>query len=317
MSKVKTEKSVEESIVPHDFKDRLIIHVYEGINCNPNGDPDDGNHPRYNYETQKAQMSHYSIKRFMRDYLGDDAFYSYDEYDVRKYISGKAVNGALGRLIQANGGEKIDSKDKEAISVFLSKFIDNRVFGYVVDGNKTDGALQVCGALINSLNKCEVKTNGLTCIFPTDTDKGQGTIGKFHTIPFTVFAAPFDYNGKKGKKNGVRVDDIEQFIKLQYIAVDSKKTTSKNFNSVCMIEIIKKQYSDGSFPNIKGIDKLVGIEKTSENDYIYSDDDFKYNFDNIYKLSELDFIENIIIHTDYYNEQLFKNTDKVKIKLIR
>ena len=46
-----------------------FLFVYEAIQCNPNGDPDQENKPRMDYDTKTNLVTDTRIKRFIRDYL--------------------------------------------------------------------------------------------------------------------------------------------------------------------------------------------------------------------------------------------------------
>lgn len=46
-----------------------FLFIYEAINCNPNGDPDQENKPRMDYDTQTNLVTDTRVKRYIRDYL--------------------------------------------------------------------------------------------------------------------------------------------------------------------------------------------------------------------------------------------------------
>jgi CRISPR-associated protein Csh2 len=46
-----------------------FLFIYEAIQCNPNGDPDQENKPRMDYDTNTNLVTDTRIKRFIRDYL--------------------------------------------------------------------------------------------------------------------------------------------------------------------------------------------------------------------------------------------------------
>lgn len=48
-----------------------FLFVYEAIQCNPNGDPDQENKPRMDYDTKTNLVTDTRVKRFIRDYLTD------------------------------------------------------------------------------------------------------------------------------------------------------------------------------------------------------------------------------------------------------
>ncbi len=54
-----------------------FLFLYEAIQCNPNGDPDQENKPRMDYDTDTNLVTDVRVKRYMRDYLkasGTDVF---------------------------------------------------------------------------------------------------------------------------------------------------------------------------------------------------------------------------------------------------
>ena len=46
-----------------------FLYLYEAINCNPNGDPDQENKPRMDYDTKTNLVTDVRVKRYIRDYL--------------------------------------------------------------------------------------------------------------------------------------------------------------------------------------------------------------------------------------------------------
>ncbi len=46
-----------------------FLFIYEAIQCNPNGDPDQENKPRMDYDTQTNLVTDTRVKRYIRDYL--------------------------------------------------------------------------------------------------------------------------------------------------------------------------------------------------------------------------------------------------------
>jgi CRISPR-associated protein Csh2 len=71
-----------------------ILYIYDARMCNPNGDPDDENKPRMDYNRDRNLVSDVRLKRYIRDYLMD---YKKDKESnpltvfVRK-IDGSTVN---------------------------------------------------------------------------------------------------------------------------------------------------------------------------------------------------------------------------------
>ena len=63
-----------------------FLFVYEAIQCNPNGDPDQENKPRMDYDTKTNLVTDTRLKRFIRDYLKanneDEVVFVEGEMDV-------------------------------------------------------------------------------------------------------------------------------------------------------------------------------------------------------------------------------------------
>lgn len=51
-----------------------FLFIYEAIKCNPNGDPDQENKPRMDYDTKTNLVTDVRVKRFLRDYLKNQGY---------------------------------------------------------------------------------------------------------------------------------------------------------------------------------------------------------------------------------------------------
>lgn len=89
-----------------------ILYLYDAKLTNPNGDPDEENRPRMDYERDINLVSDLRIKRYIRDYLLDKGY----ELFVSK-VDDKAVT-AEGRI------KELGSSDVDTI---LDKLIDVRL----------------------------------------------------------------------------------------------------------------------------------------------------------------------------------------------
>src|SRR5680860_457796 len=77
-----------------------FLFIYEAIQSNPNGDPDQENKPRMDYDTSTNLVTDTRVKRFIRDYLKDkenDIFV--DLVEDRKVNMEQRVEGIIKKLI--------------------------------------------------------------------------------------------------------------------------------------------------------------------------------------------------------------------------
>ncbi len=80
-----------------------FLFLYEASQCNPNGDPDQENKPRMDYDTDTNLVTDTRLKRYIRDYfkiIGRDIFVDMEE---EKKVSGESkLEAVLTRLFSEN-----------------------------------------------------------------------------------------------------------------------------------------------------------------------------------------------------------------------
>lgn len=91
-----------------------FLFLYEAIQCNPNGDPDQENKPRMDYDTDTNLVTDIRVKRYIRDYLkaiGRDIFV--DMEGDNKVSTDSKLKAVITRLLNdATELEKVFQGDK-------------------------------------------------------------------------------------------------------------------------------------------------------------------------------------------------------------
>ena len=111
----------------------MILYLYDAKLCNPNGDPDEENRPRMDYEREINLVSDLRLKRYIRDYLLQKGYELY----VQK------VDGA-----PVTSEERISSIDSKGdiVKAAQEAFIDIRLFGATItkknDNHSITGPVQ-------------------------------------------------------------------------------------------------------------------------------------------------------------------------------
>lgn len=117
----------------HDF-----LLLFEVTNGNPNGDPDAGNMPRIEPNTNRGLVSDVCLKRKVRNYIAEFAPETADGKGYGIFISQGAV---LNELIneaekpaseKANSSKNRDEWEREALEWLCSRYYDLRAFGAVL-----------------------------------------------------------------------------------------------------------------------------------------------------------------------------------------
>ena len=72
-----------------------FLFIYEAIQCNPNGDPDQENKPRMDYDTNTNLVTDTRVKRYIRDFLkqeGQEIFVTPKDDVLPKHVTDVILN---------------------------------------------------------------------------------------------------------------------------------------------------------------------------------------------------------------------------------
>lgn len=166
-------------------KNSEILFLYDAKMCNPNGDPDDENRPRFDPDRERCLVSDVRLKRYIRDYL--------EEKGRTIYVTkAEGVVQATDRIKQVLGKEDVSGADLPAL---LEKLIDVRLFGATMP---IKGAKKGEGEAVNltgpvqfawgySLNRVQmVDSVTISSQFATREQAGQGTFGKDYRVYYAL-----------------------------------------------------------------------------------------------------------------------------------
>ncbi|BCS82393.1 type I-B CRISPR-associated protein Cas7/Csh2 [Anaerocellum diazotrophicum] len=189
-----------------------ILFTYDAKLCNPNGDPDEENRPRMDWEKEINLVSDVRLKRYIRDYADDQGIPIY----VRK-IEGKSVKP---EEVIKSVGEDIDE---------LETFIDIRLFGATIPIKKETrtyiGPVQFNWGY--SLNKVELLEASITSHFASDEKKQQGAIGKDYRVKYSFIAFSGIVSARRAKETRLTEDDLKFLDRAMKEAIPLQATRSK------------------------------------------------------------------------------------------
>lgn len=152
-------------------KNGELLYLYDARLCNPNGDPDEENKPRMDYETGRNLVSDVRLKRYLRDYwlsLSEDGWkrLGYDPkpdvwvrqvedsqtgeqqvISAKDRISGLAEEFGVKNLVKLikdsskknKDGEEARKKLKGLKDKLLSRLVDVRLFGATMPVGQEEG----------------------------------------------------------------------------------------------------------------------------------------------------------------------------------
>lgn len=197
-------------------KNSELLYLYDARLCNPNGDPDEENKPRMDYETGRNLVSDVRLKRYLRDFwlhLDETAwqqlgFSNPQDVWVRKLegenspetVSAKQRIEALAKEFD-NKSAKEAAKDPKFREWLLERLVDVRLFGATMpigegEGERGGASLTLTGPVQftwgYSLNRAEIlPSSTITSQFAgrEREEKGEyGTMGKDWRIKYSLLA---------------------------------------------------------------------------------------------------------------------------------
>ena len=234
-----------------------ILFIYDAKLCNPNGDPDDENRPRMDYDARRNLVSDVRLKRYIRDYLQDEG----DEIFVAKVddVTVDATN-RLKKLFEhyEENSKKVEVdinklEDKQ-IEWMLEKLIDVRMFGATMpikakEGTRRGSSNTFTGPIqFNwgySLNKVDIVQSSTI----TSTFAGRGeeysTMGKDWRVYYSLIAFHGIISSKRAEKTKLSGDDVSSLDDALLKAIPLQATTRSKIGQAPRL-LLRVEYLDGA-----------------------------------------------------------------------
>lgn len=210
-----------------------LLFLYDAKLTNPNGDADDENRPRMDYETSRNLVSDVRLKRYLRDFLQDGGH----EMFVAN-VENKTVNATtrIENLFEKYEGKaNIKKLDSEQIEWMLDQLLDVRLFGATMPIKAQSGkgsSLTFTGPVqFNwgySLNPVTlVDSSTITSHFSSKEDNERGTIGKDYRLYYSLIAFHGIISGRRAAHTRLQESDIDLLDQAIVRAIPSQATRSK------------------------------------------------------------------------------------------
>lgn len=181
-----------------------FVLFFEVTNGNPNGDPDSGNMPRLDPETNQGLVSDVALKRKVRNYValaheGEAGFEIYMSEGATLNNQHKKAWAALLPDVKDDKTFKEGPKDKDksrALTAWMcANFWDIRTFGAVmstgVNAGQVRGPVQFSFARsVEPILPLEISITRMAATTEKDAeDKGGRTMGRKHIVPYGLYRA--------------------------------------------------------------------------------------------------------------------------------
>lgn len=237
---------------------RELLFLYTVKDANPNGDPLNANHPRFDAETSQILVSDVRIKRTIRD--------EWLREGLPVFVDGEAKT--LKNRIAELKEEFNVGTGKEA----LKKCIDTKVFGvtYALDKESFSWTGPVQFKWGRSLHKAKAEMIQGTAAFATSEKSEQRSFRNEYIVPFALLGVYGIANQYPSRETGATEEDIDKVAKGLWQGTTNLITRSKvGHVPRLLLEVI---YQDG-FSGIAGsLDEKLSLLGSDENNLTENDE---------------------------------------------
>ncbi len=203
-----------------------FVYLFDITNGNPNGDPDAGNLPRLDPETNRGLVTDVCLKRKIRNFvsLDKEGAAGYAIYMQEKAVLNDQHQKAWEALgIPPDEKEqykklpKDEAKARELTAWMCGNFFDVRTFGAVmttgVNAGQVRGPVQMAFATsIDPVVPLEISITRMAVTTEKEAEAQSGdnrTMGRKHIIPYGLYRAHGFISAKLAERTGFSNDDLE------------------------------------------------------------------------------------------------------------
>jgi CRISPR-associated protein Csd2 len=202
-----------------------ILIIFDVTNGNPNGDPDAGNMPRIDPNTNKGIITDVCLKRKIRNYV--EIFkQGQPSFDILVH-QGAVLNDKIAEAEDATKGQGKDaslskgSKEEEKARIgsgwLCNKYFDVRTFGAVLATGNWKGSAhgQIRGPAQFTFAQSYHPINPLEftitrCAVTKEEDRGkERSMGRKHVIPYALYSAKCFVSPAFAERTGFSGQDLE------------------------------------------------------------------------------------------------------------
>jgi CRISPR-associated protein Csd2 len=247
-----------------------FVYLFDVTNGNPNGDPDNGNMPRLESESQKGLVTDVCLKRKVRNFV--DATKASAE-GHRIYMRERSVlNTTHTEAYTAEGlkpeSKKLpkDPKKAEDVTKFMCRnFFDIRTFGAVmtteVNCGQVRGPVQIAfGQSIDPIVPQEISITRSSVTNERDADK-ERTMGRKHIVPYGLYRTHGFISANLAERTGFSDADLALFWEALKNMLDHDRSAARGEMNCRGLHVFRHQTPLGNAAAHKVFDTLTVAKK--------------------------------------------------------
>ncbi|WP_024888939.1 type I-C CRISPR-associated protein Cas7/Csd2 [Luteimonas huabeiensis] len=247
-----------------------FVYLFDVTNGNPNGDPDAGNLPRLDPETNRGLVTDVALKRKIRNYvaLEKESEPGYAIYMQEKSVLNnqhKQAYEAVGIQHEPKKLPKDEDKAREITAWMCANFFDVRTFGAVmttdVNAGQVRGPVQIAFATsIDPVLPLEVSITRMAVTHEKDIEK-ERTMGRKHILPYGLYRAHGFVSAKLAERTGFSDDDLQLLWRALTNLFEHDRSAARGEMAARKLIVFKHESAMGNAPAHLLFDKVV-VERT-------------------------------------------------------
>lgn len=255
-----------------------FVYLFDVINGNPNGDPDAGNLPRLDPETNQGLVTDVCLKRKIRNFVSlakegapGHAIYMQEKavLNEQHLLGRKAVGLSDESKEDLKKLPKDEAKAREITAWMCANFFDIRGFGAVmttgVNAGQVRGPVQIAFATsIDPVLPMEVSITRMAVTTTEEAEKQQGdnrTMGRKNIIPYGLYRAHGFVSAKLAERTGFSDDDLQLLWQALGSMFEHDRSAARGEMAARKLVVFEHESAMGNAPAHKLFD-LVSVSNT-------------------------------------------------------
>ena len=234
-----------------------FVYLFDVTNGNPNGDPDAGNLPRLDPETNQGLVTDVCLKRKIRNYvnLEKEIEPGYGIYMQEKSVLNNQHKLAYEALDIEPVSKKLpkdEAKARELTAWMCKNFFDVRAFGAVmtteINAGQVRGPIQMAFATsIDPVLPMEVSITRMAVTNERDLEK-ERTMGRKHIVPYGLYRAHGYISAKLAERTGFSESDLELLWRALANMFEHDRSAARGEMAARKLIVFKHEHPMGNAP---------------------------------------------------------------------
>lgn len=240
-----------------------FVYLFDVTNGNPNGDPDAGNMPRMDPETNCGLVTDVALKRKIRNFatLAQEGKPGY-----AIYVQEKAILNDQHRLareaVTPEGESKEEMKHlpkdkaREITQWMCANFFDVRAFGAVmttgINAGQVRGPVQLAfSTSVESVLPLEISITRMAVTTEKEADAQSGdnrTMGRKHIVPYGLYRAHGFISAKLAERTGFSDKDLQLVWDALINMFDHDRSAARGEMSARKLIVFEHESAMGNAP---------------------------------------------------------------------